>query len=75
MVWAACTVIEGRVVSQVNQVEVLHPSASGLLVRWQLDCSDQAGIVYGYQVEYCHANVCRSVNNVTSSRFFHRHLS
>ncbi len=61
MVWAACTVIEGRVESQVNQVEVLHPSPNGLWVRWQLDCSDQAGIIYGFRVEYCDPTDCRSV--------------
>ncbi len=61
MVWAACTVIQGRVISQVNQVEVFHPSPTGLWVRWQLECSDQAGIVYGFRVQYCHHDHCRSV--------------
>jgi hypothetical protein len=61
MVWAACTVIQGRVISQVNQVEVFHPSPTGLWVRWQLECSDQAGIVYGFRVQYCHHDHCRSI--------------
>jgi hypothetical protein len=62
MVWAACTVIQGRVISQVNQMEVFHPSATGLWFRWQLECSDQAGIVYGFRVQYCHHDNCRSVS-------------
>ena len=74
MVWAACTVIQGRLVAEVNQVEVLHPSPTGLWVRWQLDCSDQAGIVYGYRVEYCDTGSnakCHSVDTAPEQNAVH----
>lgn len=60
MFWSTCTVIEDRLVSRVTKIELMHPSSTSLWVGWKLDCSDQAGIVYGYRIEFCSMFGCES---------------
>ena len=51
MFWTPCTVIHNRVESKLTSVNVKPVKSTSIEVTWNLDCSDQASVVYGYRYD------------------------
>jgi len=54
MQWTTCTIKNERgIATRVTDVKVDTVSASSLVVRWRLDCSQMTGLVNSFLVKFC----------------------
>ncbi|XP_060537286.1 cytokine receptor [Cylas formicarius] len=75
MLWAECTIIQGRSIGKMRHVYIKSSQPTSITVAWNLECANKMGAVTGYVIQYCQHGSDPTSSECKNNEMMHKNIS